>query len=69
LLSLKQQGEKQFSDERIIGSGKFVKEILEEAVKAEVTVSSRKESAMEALANRCVGSAQARTPIPVNFEH
>jgi hypothetical protein len=69
LLSLRQRGEKQFSDERVIGSGKFVKEILEEALKAEVKVSSRTESAIEALANRCVGSAQARTPIPVNFEH
>ena len=56
VLSLRQRGQKQFSDERILGSGEFVKEILdevEETVKTLVPASSSRVDAMEALERRC----------------
>ena len=56
VLSLRQRGQKQFSDERILGSGEFVKEILdevEETVKTLVPDTSSKVNVMEALAERC----------------
>jgi len=56
VLSLRQRGQKQFSDERILGSGEFVKEILdevEETVKTLVPDTSSKVNAMEAFAERC----------------
>ena len=56
VLSLRQRGQKQFSDERILGSGEFVKEILDEVdetVKTLVPDTSSKVNAMEALAERC----------------
>ena len=56
VLSLRQRGQKQFSDERILGSGEFVKEILdevEETLKTLVPDTSSKVNAMEALAERC----------------
>ncbi len=56
VLSLRQRAEKQFCDERILGCGEFVKEILyeaEETVKTLVPVSSTRANAMEALEKRC----------------
>ena len=56
VLSLRQRGQKQFSDERLLGSGEFVKEILdevEETVKTLVPDTSSKVNAMEALMQRC----------------
>jgi len=56
VLSMKRRGEKQFSDERILGSGEFVKELLDEAeerVKASVPISSKIEYADLLLEQRC----------------
>jgi len=56
VLSQKQRREKQFSDERILGSGAFVTEILDEAeenIKARVPVSSSNDDALELLQKRC----------------
>jgi len=56
VFSLKQRGEKQFSDQRILGRGAFVKEILDEAeenIKTRVPVSRSNDNALELLENRC----------------
>jgi REP element-mobilizing transposase RayT len=56
VLSLRKRGEKQFSDERILGSGDFVKDILDEAdetTKARVPDLSRRDRAIELFVNRC----------------
>jgi methionine-R-sulfoxide reductase len=54
--SLRQRGEKQFSDERILGSGEFVREILdqaEESVKALLPTTGFRQDAAEELRKRC----------------
>ena len=56
VLSMKKRGEKQFSDERILGSGECVKELLDEAeekVTASVPVFSRIDDAGMVLEQRC----------------
>ncbi len=53
---MRQRGQKQFSDDRILGSGEFVKEILDEAeetVKTLVPASSIRANAIEALEQKC----------------
>jgi len=54
--SLRQRGEKQFSDERILGSGEFVQEILRDAsasIKENVPAISIEETAVEQLRQAC----------------
>ncbi len=53
---MRQRGQKQFSDDRILGSGEFVKEILDEAeetVKTLVPALSIRANAIEALEQKC----------------
>jgi REP element-mobilizing transposase RayT len=59
VLSMKRRGEQQFSDERILGGGDFVKELLDEAeesVKSMVPVFLKSETATKVLESRCSGS-------------
>ncbi len=54
--SLRKRGEKQFSDERILGGGDFVREILveaEDSVKARLPAASKELEAAERLARAC----------------
>ena len=59
VLSMRQRGERQFSDERILGSGEFVKEIIDEA---EESIKDRLPSelglgkAMDVLEQKCQGA-------------
>jgi methionine-R-sulfoxide reductase len=60
--SQRQRGEKQFSDERILGSGEFVREILDQAdesVKALFPVANFRQDAAEELRKRCEESGIA----------
>ncbi len=56
VLSMRQRGERQFSDERILGSGGFVEEVLEEAGKSQkemVPMRGRQADALEMLEQKC----------------
>ena len=54
--SLRRRGEKQFGDDRILGSSEFVREILEQAddtVKAHLLVAGLRQTAAEEVQKRC----------------
>jgi REP element-mobilizing transposase RayT len=56
VFSMRQRGERQFSDERILGGGDFVKALLDEAEPKEqafLPISSRMAKAQEELESRC----------------
>jgi REP element-mobilizing transposase RayT len=56
VLSMRQRGDRQYSDQRILGSGEFVEEILDEAeasVKDMIPVASRRADAVDALGLQC----------------
>ncbi|NTU59029.1 MAG: hypothetical protein HGB00_08975 [Chlorobiaceae bacterium] len=56
VLSMRQRGERQFSDERILGSGEFVKEVIDEAeesIKDRLPSQSWLEDAMDLLEQQC----------------
>lgn len=60
--SLRHRGEKQFSDERILGSGEFVREILEQAedsVKPLLPAASSRQDAADELRKQCEESGIA----------
>jgi len=57
VLSMRQRGERQFSDERILGSGEFVKAVIDEAedsIKVRLPSQSGMEEAMDVLEHQCM---------------
>jgi REP element-mobilizing transposase RayT len=63
VLSMRQRGERQFSDERILGSGEFAEEIIKEAdasVKDMMPVSKRLSDAEEAIERCCESNNVSR---------